>query len=197
MVLGLFSVFVAAITMTAGPASPSDMVVLQHEVPELIFDVRYATENNFTHRVLYSDSLLKSRRHVADSLKIAVRLAAERGYRIKIFDAYRPVSVQRFMWSLLPDERYVADPAKGSRHNRGCAVDVTLCTLDGKEVDMGTDYDEFTERAHADANDISQEQAAHRAILRGIMNASGFDVLPTEWWHFDLRGWEQYPILEE
>jgi len=197
MILGIFSTFVAVTAVTAGTMLPSDIVVLQHEVPDMMYDVRYATENNFTHRVLYPDSILRARRHVADSLKTAVRLAKEQGYRIKIFDAYRPVSVQRFMWSILPDERYVADPAKGSRHNRGCAVDVTLCTLDGKELDMGTDYDEFTERAHADAKDISQEQAAHRAILRGIMNASGFDVLPTEWWHFDLRGWEQYPILEE
>lgn len=197
MIFCLLSAFVTAITLTAGSASPADMVVLQHEVPELIFDVRYATENNFTRRILYPDALLRSRRHVADSLKTAVRLAAERGYRIKIFDAYRPVSVQRFMWSLLPDERYVADPAKGSRHNRGCAVDVTLCTLDGNELDMGTGYDEFTELAHADAKGITRDQASHRAILKEIMNSSGFDVLPTEWWHFDLRGWESYPILEE
>ena len=101
------------------------------------------------------------------------------------------------MWSIVPDERYVADPAKGSRHNRGCALDLTLCDSTGVELTMGTGYDEFTERAAATYLDLPERILANRRLLEQIMNAAGFDVLPSEWWHFDLRGWENFAILNE
>lgn len=178
-------------------ANDTIMVRLRDVVPSLLFDVRYATSNNFAGRILYSNDTLWAREATAFALQVADSLAREQGLCIKVFDAYRPLSVQRVMWSIMPDERYVADPAKGSRHNRGAALDLTLCDASGAELDMGTGYDDFTERAHADYSDLSDAIRANRALLRTIMDRAGFDVLPTEWWHYDLRGWERFGILNE
>jgi D-alanyl-D-alanine dipeptidase len=101
------------------------------------------------------------------------------------------------MWSIVPDERYVADPAKGSRHNRGCALDLTLCDMQGTELNMGTGYDEFTEKAAATFTDLPEDVLKNRALLNGIMATAGFTVLPSEWWHYDFAGWERYAILDE
>jgi D-alanyl-D-alanine dipeptidase len=173
------------------------LVPLRSVIPDLLTDVRYATTNNFTGRVLYASDTLLARRLVAERLAIAQRILRGQGLQLKVFDAYRPLSVQRLMWSIVPDERYVADPAKGSRHNRGCAVDLTICDSAGVELDMGTGYDEFTEKAAATYTDLPANVAANRALLLRVMNEAGFDVLPSEWWHFDVRGWERFAILNE
>ncbi|MCK9564135.1 MAG: M15 family metallopeptidase, partial [Bacteroidales bacterium] len=118
---------------------------------------------------------------------------------------YRPFSVQERFWTLVADERYVGkprrdsqgDPLEGSRHNRGAAVDVSLVNLaSGEELAMPTDYDDFSERAAADYGDLSAEVIANRKILTDAMAAHGFTVLPSEWWHFDAEGWEEYPLLD-
>lgn len=173
------------------------LVPLHQVVPDLMTDVRYATANNFTGQVLYPSDTIYARRIVAERLAAAQRAARALGLQLKVFDAYRPLSVQRRMWSIVPDERYVADPRKGSRHNRGCALDLTLCDSTGAELDMGTGYDEFTERAAATYTDLPPQVRANRGLLLRIMNDAGFDVLPSEWWHFDVRGWEQFAILDE
>lgn len=173
------------------------LVMLQDVVPNLLCDVRYATVNNFTGRILYQSDTLYARRVVADALARAQELARSYKLQIKIYDAYRPLSVQKLMWSIVPDERFVADPAKGSRHNRGCALDLTLCDLQGNELDMGTGYDEFTERAAATYTDLSQEVLNNRKLLNSIMTSAGFTVLLSEWWHYDFLGWEKYAILDE
>jgi D-alanyl-D-alanine dipeptidase len=118
------------------------------------------------------------------------------GLRLKVFDCYRPLSVQRKLWELVPDERYVADPKKGSRHNRGAAVDLTLVTADGGEVAMPTAYDEFTEKAHRDYQALPASALRNRALLERVMVKHGFVGLPTEWWHFDDADWEKYPVLD-
>lgn len=178
---------------------PRDTVLvrLADVVPNLLCDVRYATANNFTGRILYSSDTLYARKVVASALARAQEYARVYKLQLKIFDAYRPLSVQRLMWSIVPDERYVADPAKGSRHNRGCAVDLTLCDMEGNELDMGTGYDEFTEKAAAAYNDLPDEVLRNRGLLDDIMTKAGFSVLPSEWWHFDIVGWERYSILNE
>ncbi|MBU3741745.1 MAG: D-alanyl-D-alanine dipeptidase [Candidatus Kapabacteria bacterium] len=190
-----------AMSIPSAPAVPACtdtvMVRLLDVVPDLHVDVRYATTNNFTKRVLYPHDTLWARACMATALAHAQRLAAEQGYKLKVFDAYRPLSVQRLMWSILPDERYVADPAKGSRHNRGMAVDCTLLDGYGHELDMGTPYDDFSERAWTTYADLPTGVCANRKLLQSIMHEAGFDVLPTEWWHFDCRGWEQMGILNE
>jgi D-alanyl-D-alanine dipeptidase len=189
----------AFLLMLVFETQPRDTVLvpLHSMLPDLLTDVRYATENNFTGRILYPHDTLFARRLVVERLVVAQRLAHVKGLQLKVYDAYRPLSIQRLMWSILPDERYVADPAKGSRHNRGCALDLTLCTMDGTELDMGTGYDEFTEKAAATYTDLPEHVLRNRQTLLQIMNDAGFDVLPTEWWHYDVRGWEQFAVLNE
>ena len=195
----MLSFLVLAVMSMTFETEPRDTVLVRlHDVvPNLLTDVRYATTNNFTNRILYTSDTLYARRAVAQQLLLAQRDAQSRGLQLKVFDAYRPLSIQRLMWSIVPDERYVADPAKGSRHNRGCALDLTLCDSTGAELNMGTGYDEFTDRAAATYTDLPEDILTNRRLLESIMNAAGFDVLPSEWWHFDLRGWENYAILNE
>jgi D-alanyl-D-alanine dipeptidase len=118
------------------------------------------------------------------------------GLGLKVYDCYRPLSVQKKFWALVPDERYVADPAKGLRHNRGAAVDLTLVDAKGDELPMPTPYDDFTDKAHRDAKDVQPEAVRNRQILERAMVRHGFIPLPTEWWHFDGPGWESYPVLD-
>jgi zinc D-Ala-D-Ala dipeptidase len=186
----------AAIVFETAPAD-TVLIPVRSQLPNILFDVRYATTNNFTGKQLYASSNLLLRKVALDALCKAQEECMGLGFQLKIFDAYRPLSVQKILWSIVPDERYVADPAKGSRHNRGCAVDVTLCTADGQEVPMGTDYDEFTEAASAAYQHPNPTIVQNRNVLQRIMSNAGFVVLPTEWWHFDLVGWEKYGVLDE
>ncbi|HLP28168.1 MAG TPA: D-alanyl-D-alanine dipeptidase [Candidatus Didemnitutus sp.] len=194
--LMILTVCIISMTFETQPRD-TVLVPLNSVIPNLLTDVRYATKDNFTGRVLYTTDTLYARHVVAESLALAQGYARERGLQLKVYDAYRPLSIQRLMWSIVPDERYVADPAKGSRHNRGCALDLTLCDSTGKELEMGTGYDEFTERAAATYMDLPETVLANRQLLQKIMSDAGFDVLPSEWWHFDLRGWERFAILNE
>ena len=116
--------------------------------------------------------------------------------RLRLFDCYRPLSIQRVLWELVPDERYVANPAQGSRHNRGAAVDLTLADASGRALPMPTEYDSFTERAHRDWTGGDPEHLANRNRLEAAMTAEGFEPLPTEWWHFDAPGWERHAVLD-
>ncbi len=118
------------------------------------------------------------------------------GLGLKLFDGYRPLSAQRKLWEIVPDSRYIADPAKGSKHNRGAAVDLTLVDKNGKELAMPTPYDDFTEKAHWNYQNLPQEAIRNRTLLRQIMEKHGFKGISTEWWHFDDRNWEQYEILD-
>lgn len=161
------------------------------------FDVRYATTNNFTGKILYPTDKIYLRKAAADSLKkVNQFLREEYNLRLKIFDGYRPLSVQKFMWSVFPDDRYVANPKTGSRHNRGAAVDLTLIDSNEKELDMGTTYDAFTEKAHSDYKDLPTEILSNRKILSETMQKFGFIPLESEWWHFDFKDWKKYPILD-
>lgn len=160
-------------------------------------DVRYATTNNFTGKVLYPTSKVYLRKVVADSIsKVQKYLQDKYGLGLKIFDGYRPLSVQWKLWQTVPDERYVADPRKGSRHNRGAAVDLTLIDSMGNELDMGTPYDDFTEKAHRDYKNFSEQVIKNRSILDEAMLRYGFEPLSTEWWHFDFTGWSRFSILD-
>jgi D-alanyl-D-alanine dipeptidase len=163
----------------------------------IVMDVKYATTNNFVGKVLYPTDKVYMRKIVAEKLSEANNyLKQNHNLSIKIFDGYRPLSVQKLMWEILPDPRYVADPSKGSRHNRGAAVDITLIDERGNELEMGTPYDDFTEKAHYDYEDLSDEVKANRKLLRDVMIKFGFEPLETEWWHFDFKGWEKFSILD-
>ena len=160
-------------------------------------DIRYATANNFMKKPLYPVAKAYLRTPAARALLDVQLELLPRGYGIKVFDAYRPYRVTVAMWEPIKNPDFVADPAKGSRHNRGAAVDLTLINLEtGAELAMPTGYDDFTPRAAHDFMDLPAEAIANRALLRDIMVKHGFDPLPSEWWHYDFRGWEQFELMD-
>jgi D-alanyl-D-alanine dipeptidase len=166
-------------------------------VPRLKLDIRYATTANFTHQRLYAHARCLLQDDVARRLAEVQRELRARGLGLVIYDCYRPLSVQKKRWALVPDERYVSDPAKGSRHNRGAAIDLALVDKRGRALPMPSAYDEFTERAHRDFTGGTESQRANRALLDETMSRHGFVGLPTEWWHFDAVEWQTYPIGDE
>jgi D-alanyl-D-alanine dipeptidase len=167
------------------------------EITDIPRDVRYATTNNFMHQKLYPVAKVFLRRPAAIALHDIERELAREGLGLKLFDGYRPYRVTVRMWKPIRNPDFVADPAKGSRHNRGAAVDLTLIDLrTGRELPMPTGYDAFTSKARQDFNDLPAEAVANRARLRDVMTRHGFDPLPSEWWHFDFRGWEKFELLD-
>jgi D-alanyl-D-alanine dipeptidase len=178
--------------------SPEDTVLvdIQKINPKIIVEIKYATEDNFTGKKLYDVSKCFLRKFVALKLDSVQRELEKVGLGLKVWDCYRPLSVQKILWSIVPDERYVANPAKGSRHNRGCAVDLTLVDSLGNELPMPTKYDDFTEKAHRDYYNLPDTVIKNRKILEDVMKKYGFIPLPTEWWHFDAQGWENFSILD-
>lgn len=160
-------------------------------------DIRYATANNFMKEPLYPIAKAYLRAPAARALAAVQRELAPRGIGIKVFDGYRPYRVTERMWEPIKNPDYVADPAKGSRHNRGAAVDLTLIDLrTGAELAMPTPYDDFTTRARHDFIDLPAEAIANRTLLREVMEKHGFDPLPSEWWHYDFRGWERFELMD-
>lgn len=189
---------------TTPPATPNasataDLVDLATLDSRIMLDIRYATSNNFMSKPLYTSARPLLQRPAAEALKRAHDKLRTAGYGLVVLDAYRPWQVTREMWDKNPQHRaYLSDPLKGSRHNRGCAVDVTLFNLaTGQEVAMPSAYDEFTERAHPDYKGGSLEQREARDLLRSAMEAEGYSVYENEWWHFDFNGWETYPIMNQ
>jgi len=177
-------------------AAGADLVDIRDAAPRIRLDLRYATTNNFTHVKLYGEARCLLRADVARRLAAVQRDLERQGFGLKVFDCYRPLAVQKKLWALVPDERYVADPAKGSRHNRGAAVDLTLVTAAGADVPMPTGFDDFTPRAHRDAADLPPAAIRNRATLEKAMVGQGFIPMPTEWWHFDAPDWASYPVLD-
>jgi D-alanyl-D-alanine dipeptidase len=183
--------------LRAGELLPSEQnwVELAPLKAGFVLDLRYGSTNNFTGEILYPVPKAYLRRAPALALVEVQKDLQKMGLGLKIFDAYRPLPVQQKMWDLIKDERYVSNPAvNAGRHTRGTAVDVTLVFLkDGKELPMPTGYDDFSEKAHSEYPGATPEQKKSRDILRHAMEKHGFSVYPTEWWHFDFKGWEQYP----
>lgn len=167
--------------------------------PGIRLDVRYARSDNFLGRPVYSEARAFLQRPAAEALARVHARVRPLGFGLVVFDGYRPWSVTKLFWDSTPGHlrHFVADPADGSKHNRGCAVDLSLVHLDtGLEVAMPTPYDDFTAAAAADAPAGTETERRHRAVLREAMEAEGFTVYPHEWWHFDYRTWAEYPILD-
>lgn len=161
------------------------------------FDLRYATPDNFVHATLYPVAKAYLNRDAAKALVEVQHELAAQGLGLKIFDAYRPLSVQQRMWDLIHDERYVSNPAiNAGRHTRGTAVDLTLVDRDGKDLPMPTPFDDFTERAHRNAAGIPADAAHNAKVLEDAMIKHGFLPYPFEWWHFDHRDWKKHPPLD-
>lgn len=190
----LFSLF---LHISISAQYDTSLVLLKSIDATIVQDIRYATNNNFTGRILYPSTKIYLRKETASKLSDAHKFLMENhNLRIKIYDGYRPLSVQKILWKVFPDERYVANPAKGSRHNRGAAVDVTLIDKYGNELDMGTSYDDFTKKAHYNFEDLPDEIKQNRKLLREVMIQFGFSPINSEWWHFDMNGWSKYSVLD-
>ena len=179
----------------------SDIVDVMSMAGDLMyFDIRYATTNNFTGKKVYPEARCYLRRDAARALLKAAATArsiSSQQFGICAHDCYRPLSVQKIFWGILPDERYVANPAKGSRHNRAMAVDVYPCDYSGKPLPAPTPYDDFSEKAHRTYTGAGKEATGNSRLLESIMADAGFVGMPTEWWHYDYSGWEKAPVLDQ
>lgn len=176
--------------------NPKMQLVNLKDLEGVYFDIRYATKNNFVGEVVYPSPDAFARKQVAETLQKANSIFAKKGLAIKIFDAYRPYAATVQFYELVEDTTYVASPYSGSRHNRGCAVDLTLVDKEtGEDLNMPTSYDHFSEKAHPTFMDLEEEQLKNRQLLIEVMESVGFKVYPYEWWHFDFIGWEDYPLM--
>lgn len=175
----------------------AEMLDLENYIDGISLDIRYATSNNFTGEVIYEDAKAFVRRPVAKALKQVQDSLVAHNLGIKIFDAYRPYAATLRFYEVYPDTNFVASPRSGSRHNRGCAIDLTLIDLTKRnEIPLPTEFDSFTEMAHPDYTNLSDTILANRAFLFSIMDHFGFTHYPTEWWHFDYSGWETYSLMD-
>jgi D-alanyl-D-alanine dipeptidase len=174
--------------------SPPEFIDILTLDDSIVVNIRYATANNFTGKVLYPVNRCLLRPKVARRLVQVQSALRSTGKTLKIWDCYRPLDIQRKLWEIVPDPRYVADPAKGSRHNRGAAVDLTLIDETGQNVEMPTDYDDFSKKAHRNYAGASPAAKWNRSLLEAAMKKEGFSGLRTEWWHFDAEGWAAFPI---
>ncbi|MGE5519816.1 MAG: M15 family metallopeptidase [Candidatus Dadabacteria bacterium] len=175
------------------------LVELRQIIPGLIYDLRYATKQNFTGRNLYENTFNSTylRLPVALALKKVEEELEKYNYSLKIFDAYRPYSVTKRMWVLIHDDRYVANPATGSGHNRGLAVDLTLVNrMTGKELNMGTNFDNFTDTAHLSFKKLPTDIIKRRELLKSVMELYGFKSLESEWWHYSWPNNKNYDVLD-
>lgn len=176
--------------------NPTVFVDIRSINPRIALDIRYATRNNFVKETLYPQARCILRAATAQQLSQVQTELEKRGLGLKVFDCYRPLSVQKRLWQIKPDERYVANPNNGSRHNRGAAVDLTLVDRTGKELPMPTGFDDFTERASLSYNDLPAQVLRNRQLLQDAMVRAGFTPLSTEWWHFDGRGWQNFSVRD-
>lgn len=182
------------------PCLADELVELVKLDPSLRLDIRYAGDNNFLGFSVYPEARAFLQRKAAEALRAVNQELRKDGQGLLILDAYRPLSVTQLMWDRTPPEKraYVADPKKGSRHNRGAAVDLTIVDLSsGRPVPMPSYYDDFSHKAHHSYQGGSAQARANRSKLKSLMEKHGFQPLSNEWWHYDYKGWEKYPILDK
>jgi zinc D-Ala-D-Ala dipeptidase len=204
-VVPLLAVLCLSLAAQVPPKDPGatrrpDLVPIQSVDPSVRVDLKYAGKDNFMGRAMYppgARALLN--REAALALARANAALGPKGFVLLVWDAYRPWSVTCAFWDATPADKrqFVADPAKGSVHNRGCAVDLTLFDLrSGREAEMPSGFDEMTERAYPSYRGSSDRARANRDLLREVMESQGFSVYPTEWWHYEYRGWKEYPVMD-
>jgi zinc D-Ala-D-Ala dipeptidase len=193
----LLTTLTIAIVASPISAAQTDLVNIQQVAPTIRLDIRYATPNNFMKRKLYPVARCLLHAQVAQQLKqVEIELAVY-NLGLKLFDCYRPLSIQKQMWKILPDNRYVANPAQGSRHNRASAVDLTLVDLTtSKEREMPSKFDDFSDRSHVNYDGATPAAKINRQVLRVAMEKHGFKGISTEWWHYDSLDWKRYPVLD-
>ena len=183
---------------SAAIAAPDERLVevTPENVPGIVVDLRYATTNNLAGRTLYPQAKAYLRQETIRKLRRVARKLEEEGYRLVIWDAWRPASAQRALWAAKPDGKFLTPPSKISRHRRGTSVDLSLADKEGKILEMPSDFDEFNAKADEDFSDVPKEAAKRARILRNAMFEAGFSGVPDEWWHYDLRDWADYEPIE-
>lgn len=173
------------------------LVEIKKYIPNIKLDIRYATTNNFTGQAVYSESRAFARLPVVLALQSVQKDLSTKGLGLKIYDAYRPYSVTVKFFEIAADKSFVASPKTGSRHNRGCAIDLTLINLrTGKELKMPTPYDSFAPEASPAFDNLPKKIKTNRDLLIQVMENNGFTVLHNEWWHFDFRDWKNYNLMD-
>jgi len=179
-------------------ANPNnELIEIKKAIPSIRLDIRYATNNNFMRQIMYKQARAFARKPVVESLKKIQTALNKRGYGLKIFDGYRPYAITVEFYKKASDKNFVANPAKGSKHNRGCAVDLTLINLKtGKELLMPTPYDSFSAAAAAKYENVSPEAKKNRDFLIAIMAKYHMNVLENEWWHYDFTDWKNYDLMD-
>jgi D-alanyl-D-alanine dipeptidase len=198
LLLSLATVSAQGPPIETGPFRKPDLVEIIKLDPSIKLDIRYASRNNFLGKAVYKQSRAFLQRPAAEALARINQALRKQGYGLVVFDGYRPWSVTKIFWDVTPADKkiFVADPSKGSRHNRGCAVDLSLVDLKtGAEVKMPSEYDEMTERAHINYECATPEAKRLRELLREAMAGEGFAVYEPEWWHYDYKDWQEYPIM--
>lgn len=174
-----------------------ELVDLEKFAPGIVLDIRYATTNNFTGEKIYNLAKAYTRKPVAEAVKKAQAELAKLGLGIKIFDAYRPYSATVKFYEVYKDTTYVASPYRGSRHNRGCAIDMTIIDLKtGEELKMPTGYDSFKKEAWPSTPVADPVIRKNRQLIIDTMQKQGFKVNSSEWWHFDFNGWKNYEVMD-
>jgi D-alanyl-D-alanine dipeptidase len=193
--VGLLLLFVGAGDRVAG-SEKKLIEVTSEKVPGLVLEIRYATEQNITGKKIYADKRAWLREETIRKLAQVARELEEKGYRLVLWDGWRPASAQKALWAAKPDGRFLTPPNRVSRHTRGTSVDVSLADRNGKILEMPSDHDEFTDRADEDFSDVPKEVAERARLLRKAMFRAGFSGVPDEWWHYDLRDWASYEPIE-
>ena len=183
----LIITFLSALLSFVVWGQQSDFVRLKDLSPDFVYELKYATPDNFLKQAVYDCGECYLRKSTAEALVKANEAFKQLGYRIKLFDCYRPLSVQKKMWKILPGTHYVANPAKGSKHNRGAAVDLTLVDAQGKELDMGTPFDFFGKKAHHTCTTLPKKVLENRKLLKDVLNKYNFKSIFSEWWHYEYR----------
>ena len=173
------------------------MIDMAQVVKGIVLDIRYATANNFTGKVIYTSPRAFARKKVVYALQKVQDSLSKYKLGLKIYDAYRPYSATLRFYEVYPDSNFVANPRHGSRHNRGCAVDITLVERKtGMEIPMPSAFDDFSAKANPKYANLPDIVIVNRELLIGIMIHFGFKPISTEWWHFDYTGWENYPLMD-
>jgi len=183
----LIITFLSALLSFVVWGQQSDFVRLKDLSADFVYELKYATPDNFLKQAVYDCGECYLRKSTAEALVKANEAFKQLGYRIKLFDCYRPLSVQKKMWKILPGTHYVANPAKGSKHNRGAAVDLTLVDAQGKELNMGTPFDFFGKEAHHTYTEHPKEVLENRKLLKETLDKYNFKSIYSEWWHYEYR----------
>lgn len=172
----------------------STFVDLRKYSDDFVFDMKYATADNFLKQQVYDCASCYLRLKTVKALIKANEQFIKKGYKIKLYDCYRPLDIQKKMWAIVPNSKYVANPAKGSIHNRGGAIDITLVTANGSELDMGTAFDHFGKEAAHSYKGVSKQVKKNRNLLKSIMTRNGFNAFESEWWHYNLKAGLNEPV---